>query len=118
VSLLLRLLDAVAPPRGGGPALPYREGRKRKDWKEVLAEIRQGMEPAAPAVVTVAKQPAPGAPEILTPTSVFEDLLNLQKAQEAVAEYAQSQADLLLLRAQEAFAMDEDDAAIALLLAT
>lgn len=126
MSLLLRLRDAVTPEEliknGGGPALPYREGKRKRDWKDVLAEIRSGM----PAPVNVEAilagddevQPVTTNTEPLASISVSEAMQKASAAQAAIDGYEAAIQASEALRALEAAAiLDDEDAAIAFLMA-
>lgn len=112
----------VPAPVGGGPALPYREGKRKRDWKDVLAEIRSGM----PAPVNVEAilaggdeaQPVAANTESLASISVSEAMQKASAAQAAIDGYEASIQASEALRALEAAAiLDDEDAAIALLMA-
>lgn len=112
----------VPVPVGGGPALPYREGKRKRDWKDVLAEIRSGMPAPVNAEAILAggddAQPVASNTEPLASISVSEAMQKASAAQAAIDGYEASIQASEALRALEAAAiLDDEDAAIALLMA-
>lgn len=116
-------VPVLAPvPVGGGPALLYREGKRKRDWKDVLAEIRSGM----PAPVNVEAilagddevQPVATNTEPLASISVSEAMQKASAAQAAIDGYeALNQASEALRALEAAAILDDEDAAIAFLMA-
>lgn len=112
----------VPVPVGGGPALPYREGKRKRDWKDVLAEIRSGMPSPVnvEAILAGGDEALPVATntEPLASISVSEAMQKASAAQAAIDGYEASIQASEALRALEAAAiLDDEDAAIALLMA-